>query len=403
VPIIRDTWHTQAQEWGFGTPIHPDWDADRVVEVVMTDLPYALFGGTGTYSRFLVDNGIPCPERRIWWFSSNYSFQGYKALADGYRVLFAHEFFHLMQWNVLLNTGSPEKLWLSWIEAQGRFVPTAQYPELELSREHLVMGNGHYVNSADRFLTQHLNTSYATLEMEHDLKYDAALYWRFLYEQYGGMDIIRAALEEMPHYFDRGPVEGMGSALDAAMLRANGRFSSFEESLVGFARANYALRLKNGRCVTDGGTTCEAFYHDPAELYVDPPLEAELNYAGAALIYPGAVPNSYGMDFVEVTMDPTVEGQPLAITFRGEGEAARFNIQIWKIHSRKEGPRAVTPEPDIVPQIADGSYVYIIPQVDTTAYDGLALIITRLDPDEAADPEANYQIMLGSAVVTDAS
>ena len=35
--------------------------------------------------------------------------------------------------------------------------------------------------------------------METDLtdKYDAALYWRFLYEQYGDMAIIRAALEEI--------------------------------------------------------------------------------------------------------------------------------------------------------------------------------------------------------------
>lgn len=37
-----------------------------------------------------------------------------------------------------------------------------------------------------------------------------------------------------------------------------------------------------------------------------------------------------------------------------------------------------------------------IPQVDTTAYDRLALIVTRLDSDETTDPLGSYSITLDS-------
>jgi hypothetical protein len=38
--------------------------------------------------------------------------------------------------------------------------------------------------------------------------------------------------------------------------------------------------------------------------------------------------------------------------------------------------------------------VYTNPQLDTTTYDQLALIITRLDANETADPGGGYSITL---------
>ena len=65
VPAIVDTWNTQFGTWGFGDPIHPEWDADKVVEIIITDSPFALFGGTGTY-HISHRNGTPHPQRRLW-------------------------------------------------------------------------------------------------------------------------------------------------------------------------------------------------------------------------------------------------------------------------------------------------------------------------------------------------
>ncbi len=397
VPIIKNTWRTQVEDWGFGQPLHPEWDADRVVDVIMTDLPFALFEGTGTYSRFEVENGRSFPERRIWWFSSNFSFQAYESLEDGCKVLFAHEFFHLMQWNVLLYTGDPGNLWLSWIEAQGRFAPAVQYPELELSQEHLTLNDSSYTFAADRFLTQHLDRSYADLEADGGFKYDAAVYWRFVYEQYGSMEYVRAALEEMPRCVSAGAVNGTKCAMDAAFARVDGPFSSFGDSLIAFSRANYALRLETGRCTNPELAECGGRYYDPAGMYTDPRLGAKLDYDGTELSYDDAITTSYGMDFIEVKLERAVHGQPLSIKVQGEGTAARFNVQVWQLGPGYAKPRPVTPAPESAAQNQDGAHVTVIPQVDTIKANRLALIITRLDPDEAADPIGHYRVTLGPA------
>ena len=48
----------------------------------------------------------------------------------------------------------------------------------------------------------------------------------------------------------------------------------------------------------------------------------------------------------------------------------------------------------MVPQAGGGAHVYTIPQLDTSAYDRLGLIITRLDADETGDPVGSYRITL---------
>jgi hypothetical protein len=400
LPIIRETWQTQFVEWGFGNPLHPAWDSDDVIEIIITDPPYALFDGTGTYSRLTGEDGRPYPERCIWWYAANNSFQAYDTLENAYKAVFAHEFFHLMQWNILLSAGQasverPADVWISWIEGQGRFAPAVQYPELAMSHKHLVLENSAYASGANRFLALHLNTSYSTLEADRANKYDSALYWRFLYEQYGDMGIIRATLEEMVSHYGPDTVSGMKEAMDAALARVDGPFHSFEESLVAFAQATYALRLENGRAISPRGAADWGVFTDPDRMYVEPPLEAELAYTGTPLSYTGAVPTGYGIDFLEVKFDCSLSGQPLTVRFEGQGKTARFNIQVWLLGPGYARPRAVTPQPETVRQNGDGTHVYVLPQVDAR-FNRLALIITRLDPDEKTDPSGDYSITLDS-------
>jgi hypothetical protein len=399
VPLIRDTWHTQLEEWGFGDPLHPDWDADQIVEVIITNPPFALFDGSGTYTVFTDAQGHPYPERRIWWLSTHAAFQRYDSWENAHRAIFAHEFFHLAQWNVLLNTGRSTHYWLNtFIEAQAEFAVGVQYPELEIAKGHVLAGSSAYGNSANLFLAERLNVSYRDLEADPTSKYDLALYWRFLYEQYGGMGVLRAALEEMAYRDSPDIVTSLGDTMDAAFDRAGGPYGTFEESLVAYARANYALRLDNGRCVAADLAACGGRYYDPDDRYVDPPLEAELAFDGSGLTYSGAVPSSYGMDFVEVGLSPTLRGQPLTIRLQREGKIARFNVQIWKLGSSGSRPRTVTLQPEQLPQNQDGVHVYAIPHVDTTVYDRLALIITRVDGEETADPHGNYRVTLDAAL-----
>jgi hypothetical protein len=345
-------------------------------------------------------DGRPYPHRRIWWFSTNNAFRSYDSLADAYKAVFAHEFFHLVQWNVLLtagqaSTGCSTDKWLNlFIEAQGKFAPSVQYPEIEISRSSVVNVESEYLGAANRFLKRRLGSSYRDIEADAKHKYDTALYWRFLYEQYGSMDIIRAALEEMACGYDADIVHGIGGVMDRAFQRFDGPFQTFEETVIAFARANYALRLENGRCGDADYAACGGRYYDPQLKYVDPPLEAELLHDGAPLTYAGAVPTSFGMDFIELNLDPSVQGQPLTVRFQGEGEVARFSVQVWQLGSGEKKPRALTPQPETVAKNQGAAHAYVIPRLDMMMCDRLALIITRLDPDETTDGVGAYSITI---------
>ena len=396
-PMIKDTWHTQMHAWAFGESIHADWDADQVVEIIITALPFALFDGTGSNTVFAYTDGAHYPERRLWWLATHNAFQAYDSLENGYKAVFAHEFFHLAQWNAVLSARCSTNHWLNvFMEAQGIFAPSVQHPELELTREHVSSLGSEYLNTTNRFLMKRLNTSYRVLEASATGNYDAALYWRFLYEQFNGIGVVRAALEEMACHYDPDIVAGIGEVMDRAFRRFDGPFRGFEESLIAFARANYALRLENGRCEAADLAQCGGFYYDPEGMYVDPPLEAALDYDGAPVIYDGAIPASFGMDFVEVRLDSEVHNRAFTVMFEAEGSVSRFSVEIWKLGPGGAKPRAVTPQPETMPQNQGGAHVYVIPAVDTTTYDRLALIITRLDPDESTDLVGEYDITLTS-------
>jgi hypothetical protein len=400
IPILVENWHTQVHEWRFGEPMHPNWDSDHLVEIYMTAYPFALFDGTGTYTVFADATRQPYPERRIWWYTSNGSFQLYDSLESGCKVIFAHEFFHLMQWNVLLNSGRPTDHWLnSFVESQGRFVQSAMYPELELSQTHLVREHSNYVmRSANRFLTERLNTSYQ--EMEHDsyYRYDLAMYWRYLYEQFNGIEVARVALQEMTRHYDPDIVGAIGTVMDNTFAQVQGPVHTHEESLIGFARATYTLRLANGRCVTSEFSACGGYFYDPQGMYTDPTLEARIDYRGGTRAYAGSVPASYGMDLIEVRMDAKLLSQPLTITFQTEGAVTRFNVQIWELGEGRPKMRALTPVPDTSLQNHGDVPVNAVLSLDGTQPDAVAVIITRLDSDEALDSAGSYRITLASAV-----
>ncbi len=75
-------------------------------------------------------------------------------------------------------------------------------------------------------------------------------------------------------------------------------------------------------------------------------------------------------------------------------------MQIWKLGPGIGKPRAVTPEPEAIQAGEDGAQVYFIPEVDWRAYNRLAVIITRVDADEAADSVAGYELTLENAAFT---
>ena len=164
------------------------------MENILPSPPFALLGGTGTYHVSVYQDGSPYPQRRLWWFPSSTSFEAYRSLENAYRAVYAHEFFHMVQWNAVLSAGCSMDMWDNvFIEGQGKFAPSVQYPEMEIVKNRSNGVFSEYRGAANRFLTQRLNSSYRDLEADMMDRYDATLYWRFLYERFNGMGVVRAA------------------------------------------------------------------------------------------------------------------------------------------------------------------------------------------------------------------
>ena len=80
------------------------------------------------------------------------------------------------------------------------------------------------MGAANHFLKHRLKAWYEALEADRIHRYDTALYWRFLCEQYGDMGIIRAALEEMAYGAHPDVEASLSAVMDAALARYDGPF-----------------------------------------------------------------------------------------------------------------------------------------------------------------------------------
>ena len=96
-----------------------------------------------------------------------------------------------------------------------------------------------------------------------------------------------------------------------------------------------------------------------------------------------------------VSIDPAADGQPLTLGLYGApGADAEFVVQLWKLMDSGQGakPRRVptqTTALEVLRADENGRLNYVIPAIDTTAYNRLGLIITPVDAKEARTPSVN--------------
>jgi hypothetical protein len=170
-------------------------------------------------------------------------------------------------------------------------------------------------------------------------------------------------------------------------------------------------------------SACAGRYVDPDYVYAAPTLAAELGYDGSVTIYEGGIPVSYGTDQVEVALGQGGSGQRLWVALQGLESTSRFSLQVWRLADSccKLGPFAQQPAPGRLRQrrMACGASALhpftpepatllvgggetggvTIPPTDGSTWNRLALIITRLDPDETEDPLGAYRVSVRGADV----
>ena len=418
-PRLVEAFRVESDGWGF--PWHDAWTSYRSGEETGR-LSVALSDGETWFHGRAPNKGHAEISIRVAGGPNVW----YDTLTDGIMNTFYHELFHNLQRNISQMSGGDGDVdgagdaWQFFSEGTAELAssvgqPTVQFAQSSRPRAYIFDANGYM--GGDGYLGD-LNTSYTRMRPYH-----AAPYWRFLYEQCGGMTdgvenpaagmhVIRRALAVLysGEIVDIGSSSDLALALPRVMDRAlEGSacpFRTYEESLAAFARAVYALGLDGGRC-TAAGIPAGCSFYDPNNLYRDPPVET-ITYAGtpvthaaAEQVFPAGIKSSFGIDFVDVILDPTANGQPLTIEFYGApGSGAAFNVQLWKLVDRGGGARPQrVPNQAVATEVptatnADGHLLYTIPAIDTAAYNRLGLIITRVDGNEGGDPVGAYSLVL---------
>lgn len=294
--VITGTFGTEVNDWGMG-PWY-EYDGFEQLTVAINDYSTWFHGAASNSSRTfnstdahlsLSPSGVNQSWLRRYVGSSTSAADD---LMNGFEATTYHEMFHVMERNIKQNQSTAtQRDNLGWwdfvIEGQSVWASSVGQPVLQFNAN-----NRQYMAWSNAFLRD-LNRSY-TLQAQGNNGYQGGIYWRFLYEQCGGLSnlldgtrVIEVAFEEYSRVFSAsGSITNtvttdLPPIMDAVFanpdVSLNCPFTTYAESLQAFAQNNYALRLDGGRC-TNVGVPAGCGYYDPNNLYVFPPLSLQDNY-----------------------------------------------------------------------------------------------------------------------------
>jgi hypothetical protein len=415
LPCMIEAFRVESDDWGF--PWHEAWTSYRP-EDGPDRLSVALTEGRTWFYGIAPPNGHAGISINVTGGDNG----AYDSLADGIMSTFYHELFHSLQRSLDQAHGGEgdvdgaEDAWRFFSEGTAVLASSVGQTGAQFSS-----GARAYLGNASRFIggdgrVGDLNRSYERIVPHH-----AAPYFRFLYERCGGMangvDDPAAGMrviERTLAVLYSGEVVDIGvstdlvgvipAIMDRALAGSTCPFRTYEESLDAFARAIYALGLDGGRCTAPGIPDGCGLY-DPYSIYPDPPRDTitytgePVTYALAAQAISPGIKSSFGIDLVEVVLDPAADGRPLIIEFHPAlGVGAAFHVQLWRSVDPGNGAqphRVAMPEMLVSAETgAEGVLRYTIPMLDTQATNRLGLIITRVDAGEGVDPAGAYTIVL---------
>ncbi|MHA1712730.1 MAG: hypothetical protein ACTSW4_01595 [Candidatus Ranarchaeia archaeon] len=194
----------------------------------------------------------------------------------------AHEFFHCIQ---LAYDIINEDNWL--VEGMANFIMLTVYP-------------GYYVNYLDwaEELFYVPDTSLPRLSYG----YEAAVFWKFVYDHYGGMPLIRSIWESCA-------VNGLDNveAVDQALQAFNSTFDNVfvEWAAANFNQSRYLLDIYPGITFADSG-----------------------NFSGTQIKSNDRDVAGYASDYYEITIDQMLPIDNLSVIFNGELPSG-FYVQIF--------------------------------------------------------------------------
>ncbi len=255
-PAMVAAFRQQTDYWGFvwhqaWTSYRPGEDAERL-SVALTD------GRTWYHGKApaMGHAGISLKVKAGQYFTR----AGYDSLTDKLISVFQHELFHNLQRSIELHNGGngdldgKESAWRFFSEGTAVLASSVGKPDIQFAESNESLKN---MFNASNFPLQHLNNINTVTDPNH-----AALYWRFLYEQCGGMNngvedptagmqIIRQILnvlyskEVLDIHTSSDLTVGLPAIMDQALNGAACPFYNYIESLQAFSDAITALQLQD--------------------------------------------------------------------------------------------------------------------------------------------------------------
>ncbi|MFN2285573.1 MAG: hypothetical protein ACK2UQ_14220 [Anaerolineae bacterium] len=401
IPRMAEAFRVQSDVWGF--PWYEEWTSYR--------------GGADTERL-----SVTLHDGKTWFHSAapaagdsrislnasdNIGSASYAGLTERLMSSYQHELFHNIQRNIGLHysgngdVSGKDLAWQFFAEGTAVLASTVGEFDAEFAGG---PGESYYVLNANKFIGGDgfygkLNKRYPEIDA-----YSPAVYWRFLYERCGDMQVVREALttlysgEVVDIQTSTDIVANLPLIMDRALAGASCPFTTYRESLNAFARALYALHVEGGRCVVPGQPGLCGFY-DPDHLY-NGPTTNQLTYTGTPLIYsaaeqayPAGIPSSFGMDYIEIDLNDAANAQALTLEIYGTpGAVAVFDVQVWELVM--DGSQHLIPLGDTVTLTADsdGHLTHTFPASPNRATQRLAVIITRVDAQENLDPLGAYTL-----------
>jgi hypothetical protein len=337
------------------------------------------------------------------------SFGEYDSITEGIMSVFHHELFHNQQRNISQHFGAKGNIsgkdgaWEIFSEGTAVLASLVGQPAIQMAASALPRS---YLKRANAFIGAEgvfpggLNLSYTRMP------YQTALYWRYLYEQCGGiqygvedpaagMQVIRHVLETLYSgqivdiNSSTATVANFPKILDVALYRTSScPFHNYEESLVRFTRAIYELRHSDGRCKDSIASPACGFF-DPNKLYSAPNEENHTIVVAGRTNINGSIRSSFGVDLVKLSAGSELDGKSIRILFKNAaGTDYNYNVELWAHQEHRIDDH----QPIVSKQTQPGVPVIEVDKLDLENFQSLDLVITRLDTNEDVNQPGQYTI-----------
>jgi len=300
-----------------------------------------------------------------------------------YTALISHEFFHAVQQSYMLENLAHDGDWI--LEGSAMFIESLVSPSAQFWQDNYLAGlsGGPYTQS-ENYRSDYIKKSCSYIKTPDNSSlyfgpnqagpYAISLYWRYIYEHYGGAFTIK-------NVFARLGQDNTGENRDKQTASINAVLGTTDLHFADFATANY-VEFSSQPSARKG-----TFYQYSDRYYENVPISLSISFTHPSANHSGGMPYTYATNYVEITP----ENVPLSIGFDGD-DNSNFEVRVVFIKDNAYYTTADMP----LDNANRGGYSV----AQATQYDNIALVIARIGDKENKSGAGTYTVSLSALGTT---